>query len=170
MIFSYSELVKNKAKKYNLNYDKLYKNGLNTIKLLVKEYADTINETFIDQILNHDDIYFILYSNNVQFLIKNCIGVIIYTKTNDKIYLLLICIDKKYRKYGYGKLFLNEFIEYIKLKHTKNKKMILHSIDKSIEFYKTFGFLEVENSPRKYRKLFKYEKYNKYANLLALDI
>ena len=55
MIFSYSEIVKNKAKKNNLNYDKLYKTGLDTIKLLVKEYADTINETFIDQILNHDE-------------------------------------------------------------------------------------------------------------------
>ncbi len=170
MIFSYSDLVKNKAKKKKLNYTQLYINGLETLKPMIKKYAETINEGFIDQILNDNDIEIMLYCSNTNFSINNCSGFIIYTKTIDKIYLLLLCVNKQNRKFGYGKVFLEEFIEYIKNKHKKNKKLVLHPLDNTVSFYKTFGFNEINCEPNKYKKLFKYEKYDKNANLLELEI
>lgn len=54
--------------------------------------------------------------------------------------------------------------------HSKNKKIILHPIEKSIEFYKTFGFVQTNCEPNKFRKLFKYEKYDKNTCLFELFI
>lgn len=170
MIFSYSELVKNKARKRKIDYKQLYINGLQTLKPIVKEFAETINENFIDQIFDDDDIEIIFYCNDYKFSINTCTGFVIFTKTIDKIYLLLLCVNKKYRKFGYGKVFLEEFVEYTKNKYIKNKKIVLHPLDNTISFYKTFGFNESNCMPCKYRKLFKYEKYDKNATLLELEI
>jgi GNAT superfamily N-acetyltransferase len=170
MIFSYNDIVKKIAKNKKINYKELYFYGLSKLKPKIIEFADTINDTFIDIILNHEDIYILLYCNDIKFKISNCCGFILYTKTNDKIYLLLLCISKKYRKFGYGKIFLEEFIEFIKKTHSKNKKIILHPIEKSIEFYKTFGFVQTNCEPNKFRKLFKYEKYDKNTCLFELNI
>jgi len=108
MIFSYNDIVKKIAKNKKINYKELYFYGLSKLKPKIIEFADTINDTFIDIILNHEDIYILLYCNDIKFKISNCCGFIIYAKTNDKIYLLLLCISKKYRKFGYGKIFLEE--------------------------------------------------------------
>lgn len=181
MIFSYKELAKKsflkRYKKYNkINYENYYYSGINYIKPKVIEFADTINENFIDSIFCNNDIEFIFYSTDTTFSLKYCKGIIIYTKSynsitkEENIYLLLICVDRHYRKFGYGKVFLEEFIDYMKETNNKNKKIILHSLDKSINFYKNIGFTDIEDSPNKYKKLFKYEKYDKNINLLELKI
>ena len=169
MIFSYSEMVKNKVKKVNVCYNTLYDNGKIIIFQKIKEFANTINELFIERLFlfNNNDIEIIFYSNDSYFSMKNCNGIIIYTKTKDKIYLLLICINNKYRNIGYGSIFLQEFIDYIRNKY-KNKKIILHSIEQTIGFYKKAGFIEILEKPIKYKKLFKYEKYDKNIKLLEL--
>ena len=116
------------------------------------------------------------YLNNSVFAINNIIGITIYTKTinyrtkQENIYLLLFCIDKNYRMFGYGKIFLDEFIEYIKKSSKKNKNLILHPIDSSINFYESYGFKKIENKPYSYKKLFKYEKYHKNIIILKLNL
>jgi GNAT superfamily N-acetyltransferase len=181
MIFTYNQIIKDKClKKYNkinkINYNSYYNSGLSQIKSKVLEFAESLNEQFIDQLFNFNDIKFIFYSPNTHFSMKYCNGIIIYTETFNNIskqqyiYLLLICIDKHYRKFGYGKLFIEDFIDYIKNINNNNKKIILHPLNKLIDFYKKIGFTEIITSPYKYRKLFKYEKYDKNALLLELNI
>ncbi len=170
MIFSYNDIIIKKIKNSKITYDVLFNYGITTIKSIVKNFADTINDTFIDQLFQHNDINFIFYTTDNIFSIKKTIGIIIYTKTNDKIYLLLICIDKKYRNFGYGKVFLEEFIQYVKNTYKKNKKIILHTIDKTISFYESIGFIQINCKPYKYKKIFKYEKYNKNINLMEFNL
>lgn len=181
MIFLYSDLLKDKLKKkYNKYdkylYDEYYKIGITKISLLIKEYADNINESFIDFLVNSDNIEIVFYSNDSNKSITDNIGIIIYTKSinnktkKENIYLLLLCIQKEYRKFGYGKILLEEFIKYIKDLNTNDKKIILHPLISSIYFYKTFGFSEILDKPCNYKKLFKFERYNKEISLLSLDL
>lgn len=181
MIFLYSSIIKNKLKKLNKLYDKdtynhYYKLGLEKIIPILKEYADTINENFLEELIYQDDIEIIFYSSNTDFVLKNCQGIIIWTKTinpitkEEKIYLLLACIQKQYRKYGYGTVFLQEFINFVKVLNNKSKRIILHSLETSVKFYKSLGFTEVPDKPINYKKLFKFEKYNKKALLLHLHL
>lgn len=137
MIFSYNEMVK-KSKNGN------YEDGIQILAPIIKNYADTVNESYIDKILNNDDIDIILYCNNSKFNISNCIGFIIYTKTDNIVNLLLLCINKKNRKFGYGKVFLEEFISFCKRENIR--KITLEPLENSINFYKTNGFIEV-NKP-----------------------
>ena len=87
MIFSYSEMVKNKIKKVNVCYNTLYDKGKLIIFQKIKEFANTINELFIERLFlfNNNDIEIIFYSNDSYFSMKNCNGIIIYTKTTKQI-------------------------------------------------------------------------------------
>lgn len=176
MIFLYSTMIKNKLKNNKNSYNYYHNVGLKKILPLIKKYADTINEKFIDDLLKHTDIEIMFYLNNSIFSINNIIGIIIYTKTinyhtkQEYIYMLLLCIDKNYRMFGYGKIFLDEFIEYIQNSSKRNKNVILHPLDSCINFYKTYGFKEIESKSYIYKKLFKYEKYNKNKLILILNL
>jgi ribosomal protein S18 acetylase RimI-like enzyme len=181
MIFLLSKIIKDKLKKklkekhikYNKEIYKYYFDiYVKKISNIIKTFADTINEKYIDLILNSNNIDIILYGINNNFNIKNIIGFIIFSKTGvkqDKIYLLLICIQKEYREYGYGKSFIGEFIDFINKSLTFNnkyKQIITHSICKSIEFYKSTGFIQITNNIHHYKKIFEFEKYNKNAIIL----
>ena len=54
----------------------------------------------------------------------------------------------------------------MKQQNNKNKKLIVHSIDSSVEFYKSSGFTPIIDNPCKYKKFFKFEKYNKNICIL----
>ena len=175
MIFSYSNIIKDRFKINNNKYDKLIYNYyhhyyITKISKMIKEYADTINENFINLLLESNNIEIIFYLNNSEFKLNNTIGILIYSKTyykkEEKIYLLLYSIKRGYRNFGYGKIFLQEFIDFIKQQNKKNKKLIVHSIDSSIEFYKSSGFIPIIDNPCKYKKFFEFEKYNKNACIL----
>jgi hypothetical protein len=88
MIFLYSDFLKDKLnKKYGKYdkclYDKYYKIGINIISHIIKEYADNINEGFIDFILDNNNIEIVFYSNNSNKSLNNNIGIIIYTKSTN---------------------------------------------------------------------------------------
>ena len=172
MIFLYSNIIKNilnkKFQKYDIaTYNYYFDIYIKKISSIIKEFADTINEKFIDKLLESKNIEIVFYQNNSEFNIKNCIGFIIYTKTKDKIYLLLFCIQKEYRKFGYGKLFLEEFINHIQ---NFKKNLITHSIDSSIDFYKSIGFTQIFDKIYNYKKIFQFEKYNKNAKIFELKL
>ncbi len=199
MIIQYSQFVKTKLSKwfgpdksYSMEtYNYYYLAGLSYIIPLIKQFAETVNENFIDHLFHHKikdpavsieklvsrgEIEIIIYSSDTQFKLANAKGFIIYTKTThsvtkeEKIYLLLLCVNKTYRKYGYGKVFMDEFIQFIKNSNSKSKRVILHSLDTSLQFYKSFGFTEVPDKVTNYKKLFKFEKYDKETVLLEYSI
>jgi len=172
MIFILSKIIKEKLKEKNIynkeTYENYFRKYIYIISYLIKEYADTINERFIDLLLKSKNIDIGLYLINSEFKIKDIIGFCIYSNTGikkEKIYLLLFCIKKTYRKFGYGKTFLEEFIEYMKIQN--KQKIITHSIDESIKFYKFIGFI-ISNKIYNYKKIFEFEKYNKNAKILEL--
>ena len=193
MIYQYSQFVKNKLSKQYVQYseetfNKYYLAGLKQIIPIIKFFAETINDEFIDkmfykvtvencsieQLVSRGEIEIMMYSSDTVFKLKDAKGFIVYTKTvhsitkEEKIYLLLICIDKSYRKYGYGKVFMEEFIEFVKKSNDKSKRIILHSLDTSLQFYLALGFTKIPDKIINYRKLFKYEKYNKETMLLQI--
>jgi N-acetylglutamate synthase-like GNAT family acetyltransferase len=197
MIIQYSDFVKNKLTKwfgshgYSVEtYNKYYTSGLTSIIPIIKYFAETVNGDFIDQLfhklfeptvsieklVSRGEIEVIIYSSETEFKLANAKGFIVYTKTThsvtkeEKIYLLLLCVNKSYRKYGYGKVFMEEFIELVKNSNSKSKRVILHSLDTSLQFYKSFGFTEIPDKITNYKKLFKYEKYDKQTVLLEYSI
>ncbi len=198
MIIQYSQFVKTKLSKWFGSedskqvdtYNYYYISGLEYIIPLIKQFAETVNENFIDnlfhkiqdptvsieKLVTRGEIEIIIYSSDSQFKLSNAKGFIVYTKTThsvtkeEKIYLLLLCVNKSYRKYGYGKVFMEEFIQFIKNSNSKSKRVILHSLDTSLQFYKSFGFNEVPDKVTNYKKLFKYEKYDKETVLLEYSI
>jgi len=173
MITEFSEIVK---KKYPNNYSYYYDIGKKMISDLLKtEYIDNINEDFIENIMNSNNIKIIFYSHNNKLSIKNNIGIAVYCIIKNskeiKFYLLLFGINKIYRGVGYGSNFLNTFIDYCKSYNDQsNKSIILHSLLSSYDFYKSLGFEDIIDDKYKYRKLFQYEKYNKEAIILQLYI
>ena len=194
MIIQYSDFVKNKLTKwfgshgYSVEtYNKYYTSGLTSIIPIIKYFAETVNGDFIDQLfhklfeptvsieklVSRGEIEVIIYSSETEFKLANAKGFIVYTKTThsvtkeEKIYLLLLCVNKSYRKYGYGKVFMEEFIELVKNSNSKSKRVILHSLDTSLQFYKSFGFTVIPDKITNYKKLFKYEKYDKQTVLLV---
>ena len=195
MIYQYSQFVKNKLTKwYNMysdeTFNKYYLAGLTQIIPIIKIFAETISDEFInnlfykvqaetgsiDKLVSHGEIEIIMYSSDTNFKLKDAKGFIVYTKTvhsvtkEEKVYLLLLCIDKSYRKYGYGKVFMEEFIEFVKNSNNKTKRIILHSLDSSLQFYLALGFTKVPDKITNYKKIFKYEKYNKESVLIEFKI
>lgn len=198
MIIQYSQFVKTKLSKWfgseDSNpidtYNYYYMSGLECIIPMIKQFAETVNGNFIDNLFHklqdpsvsieklvaRGEIEIIIYSSDTQFKLSNAKGFIVYTKTThsvtkeEKIYLLLLCVNKTYRKYGYGKVFMDEFIQFIKNSNNKSKRVILHSLDTSLQFYKSFGFTEIPDKVTNYKKLFKFEKYDKKTVLLEYSI
>lgn len=195
MIYQYSQFVKNKLIKLYKTYsdetfNKYYLAGLNQIIPIIKFFAETISDGFIDnlfhkiqeetrsieKLISRGEIEIIMYSSDTNFKLNNTKGFIVYTKTvhsvtkEEKIYLLLLCIDKPYRKYGYGKVFMEEFIDFLKNSNSKPKRIILHSLDSSLPFYLAIGFIEIPDKITNYKKLFKYEKYDKKTVLIEYRI
>jgi len=170
MIFLLSDIVKSK---YNDEYD-IYYDALRIIiaEMLMNKFSTGISDRFIAVLLSSKDVYVLLYQNDHVYDIDKTIGVILYTTANTnneyKIYLLLLAINRTYRNYGYGTVFMKEFIEYIKNINNKNKRIILHSLDKSINYYKSLGFTPITDKLTNYRKLFRYEKYDK--NHILFDL
>jgi hypothetical protein len=173
MITDFSNIVK---KKYPNDYLYYFDLGKNIVcKLLQSDYLDNINENYIENVLNSNNIKIIFYSNNNKFSMKNNIGIAVYyiIKNNKetKFYLLLFGINKIYRGFGYGSNFLHTFIDYCKsFNYKSNKSIILHSLISSYNFYKSLGFIDIIDKKYKYRKLFHYEKYNKDTIILQLNI
>lgn len=200
MIIQYSQYVKNKLFQWygqgqnpgytDETFNQYYLSGLTSIIPLIKSFAETISGDFIDRLfyklsnetesieklVSRGEIEICIYTSDTKFKLANAKGFIVYTKTThsvtkeEKIYLLLLCIDKSYRKYGYGKVFMEEFLEWISNSNSKSKRVILHSLDSSLQFYMSLGFTEIPDKITNYKKLFKFEKYDAKSVLLEYKI
>lgn len=150
--------------KYIVKHNKLDNAKLYIVNIIINNFASNINNNYIRNIVMTKDSEIIFYTTGGKFKLDNIVGIIIYIKTNINIYLMLFAIHKKYKKYGYGTIMMNEFIE--SFKNTKLKKIITHPIYNIDKFYECVGFKFIDK-PFLYKKLFKYEEYEKNIKLMC---
>jgi ribosomal protein S18 acetylase RimI-like enzyme len=166
MIFDFEKIIKNKHKFNNLDTFEEYRiKSIEKLLIITPNYFTGISENYIKSILSNNNKIKILFITIGQKLITNdIISIIIYHKTQsiDKIkyYILGFGIHKRFRKYGYGKNSLDEFIQWIKKnnKSGKEKIILLKSIESSLNFYITYGFVQTDLMSNKL--FYKYEPNN----------
>jgi GNAT superfamily N-acetyltransferase len=155
VLLEFDKIIKDKydiyIKKKNLNsisFDEFKSNGLKIFSKLFPFYFSGINQNYIQNILYLNKTCIIVYCIGHKFDIKNITSILIYNKTISfeitKYYILLLGTHERFRNYGYGKIILDEFIEFVKKsnKLNKNIKILLKSLKKSFEFYISNGFVE----------------------------
>ena len=173
-IFMFDKIVKNKYKHINKNYVNItfeeYQNKcIEKLFLMSRLYFDGISENYIRKLLeNIKKIKIIFITINQKFVLNDIISIIFFHKTSsnnkNKYYVLCFGIHKKFRKFGYGKYSLDELVEWIKLsdKNFKQKIILLKSVESSLNFYKTYGFVQTDLISNKL--FFKYEPNKELKN------
>lgn len=166
MIHDFFKILKNKYK-YNksISFEEYKKTCIDKLLLFTQNYFTGISENYIKSIMHNNNKLKILFITiGHQFKINDIVSIIIYHKiqTVDKIkyYILSFGIHKRFRKYGYGKNSLDEFIELIKQndKSNKQKILLLKSIESSLNFYIRYGFIKTDLASNKL--FYKYEPYD----------
>ena len=156
MIYNLDDFIKQKyLEKYDVssvsNKNKSFKNYKKDKKLIakkeLKKFAENVSDKFIDKICldRNNKIYF--YGINDIIQISEIIGICVIRRISEnkdkkRYVILLIAIYPNVRKCGYGTIFLNEMIDYLKKK--KKMDLILHSLKESIYFYIKYGFKQLE--------------------------
>jgi hypothetical protein len=121
--------------------------GLTKIKKIFENFFTNLNMEYIENLLKYKKTKLLFSCSDINFNVKNIKSILIYynTKSNNcnKYYILALGTHYKYRGYGYGKILLDEFIDLISNTKSKcNKKILLKSVESSLNFYYTFGFIE----------------------------
>lgn len=172
-IFVFDKLIKDKFKmiKNNniLSFDEYKKKCIEKILLISPLYFKGISDKYIKLLMEkNNEIKILFITIGQKFIINDTISIIIYHKisSNDtnKYYILCFGVHRKFRKFGYGKYSLDEFIEWIKLsdKSCKQKIILLKSIETSLNFYKNYGFIQTNLMDN--QLFFKYEPDNDLIN------
>ena len=78
-----------------------------------------------------------------------------------KFVILLIAIHPEVRSCGYGTSFMDGIIDHLKTE--KYLEIVLHSLKKSINFYRKYGFEEIKN--KVHRFIFDYEGIDTKENI-----
>jgi ribosomal protein S18 acetylase RimI-like enzyme len=81
----------------------------------------------------------------------NLIGFItireVYSNEKEKSYIIpLLCVRKELRNMGYGTLLLQEAQKMLVERTYKTITLYLHALPKSVNFYKSHGFYETNDS------------------------
>lgn len=141
MFMTFNEYIKKKFK----NNDNKYNIAKKYKYLLFKKFCDNINIEYIKKKCEDENNKILLYSiNNKEY--KDIIGIIMYriilnNKNLIRIYICIMSIKEKMRKYGYGQLLLNELINKFNIKN-KIIEIVLLSVPESYEFYINNNFYE----------------------------
>ena len=174
VLFEFDKIIKDKynsyVKKNNnndnndvkiLSFDEFKSKGLEQFSKLFVFYFSGINQNYTGNILNSDKTQILVSCIDNKFHIKNITSILIFHKTiaQDfvKYYILLLGTHERFRKYGYGKIILDEFIEFVKKSNKSNKKIkiLLKSLAASMVFYLSNGFIKSELKSN--RLFYKYE-------------
>jgi GNAT superfamily N-acetyltransferase len=184
VLFRFDDIIKNKYKVYKeknnnkeiICFDEFRTNGLEQFSKFLPFYFSGINQNYIQNILLSEKTHIIISCIDNVFSIKNSTSMLIYHKTKSsncvKYYILLLGTHERFRKFGYGTIVLDEFIEYVKKTNpnknkktnpnknkktnpNKNKKILLKSLESSMSFYFSYGFVQSELKPNKL--FYKYE-------------
>ena len=139
-------------------------------KPLILEYSNSLNEKFIELLLDNEKNKILIYNLDHQLKHENTIGFIIFTSSflnhENRFYLLTMAIHHEFQNMGYGSLLLQDFIIFLKDKYIKQSiqskpnKIILHSTNNNISFYEKNNFVR-NNQHHLYKTLYHYEKFNK---------
>lgn len=162
-LFEFEKIIKEKFNNSNkeLDYWNYYLFATELIKKIFPFYFSKINVKYIENLLSNKNNKLIVFCIDNKFIVKNITSILIYHKTIhkkiSKYYILALGSHERVRKYGYGKILLDEFIEWIKLNDnsSNSKQILLKSLESSMGFYLDYGFCCAE---LKSNKLFyKYE-------------
>lgn len=113
------------------------------------KYSNNINEKYIEIIKKDDKNKMIIscIDNDKNNITSFIIYRKIILKSEIKFIILLIGVHEEFRNNGYGKIILDEFVEYIKqLKTNKIITIIVHPLDSSEYFFINYGFVKIEKS------------------------
>jgi len=113
------------------------------------KYSDNINEKYIEIIKKDKKNKMIIscIDNDKNNITSFIIYRKIILKTEIKFIILLISVHEEFRNNGYGKIILDEFIDYIKkIKTKKPINIIVHPLDSSEFFFINYGFVKIEKS------------------------
>ena len=179
-IFNFDEIVLNKYKianknNSNLTFEEYKKKCLEQILLISEMYFSGISEKYIKFLLNNNE-KILFFTIGQKFCLDDIISIIIYHETNsnnkNKYYILCFGIHAKFRKFGYGKYTLDEFIEWIKSSNKSNKQKIilLKSIKSSYDFYLSYGFVQTNLISNKLFCKYEPELQNNDINILEYII
>ena len=189
VLFEFDKVIKDKYDKYikknnnsteSISFNEFKLKGLEQFSKIFPFYFSGINQDYIQNILNSNKIHILISCMGCNFDIKNITSILIYHKTISsnliKYYILLLGTHERFRKYGYGKVILDEFIEFVKKfnKSEKKIKIILRSLESSMGFYLSNGFVHSESELKSNRLFFKYESSNELKlyqeKILEFDI
>lgn len=177
VLFFFDKILKDKYKKINKNItlDKLREKGIKHLLKIFPLYFSDINDNYIEILLADKNNKILFNCIDHDFKLSNIVSILIFHKTKTKefnnYYILLLGTHSEFRRYGYGKIIIDDFITWIKLNNNNNNnksKIILKSITSSLEFYLNYGFIQTNN---KFFKLFyKYEPYISDNEKYILDL
>jgi len=127
----------------------IYKVKPFSFELDYSKYSNNINEKYIEIIKKDEKNKMIIscIDNDKNNITSFIIYRKIVLKTEIKFIILLISVHEEFRNNGYGKIILDEFIDYIKkIKTKKPINIIVHPLDSSEFFFINYGFVKIEKS------------------------
>ena len=156
----------------------------NEIFSLIYTYSHhTISPNYIARLLVDETNKIAFRCIDMEFRLENCPSILIYRKyykkeTNEIIYyMLMICTKQKFKKFGYASKLLDDFIQYIKNKHTENRdnfskiKIVLSSVESAVTFYELYGFKWIrDESLSSHKILMQYEKYEEGKEYFMMEL
>jgi hypothetical protein len=190
VLFEFDNIIKDKYYKYVeknnndnneiLNFDEFKYNGYIQFSKIFPFYFSGVSKNYIENVLYSDKTHIIVSCIGDKFDIKNITSILIFHKTKSsnltKYYVLLLGTHERFRKYGYGKVILDEFIEFVKKSNKSEKKIkiLLKSLETSIQFYLSNGFVQTQSELKSNRLFYKYETTDELKlnqeKILELDI
>lgn len=139
-----------------------------------------IQSKYISNLFTDPKNKWVFYCMDFEFSIDNCPSVLVYHKYIDKkkkelkYYILLICTKHQFKKQGYASKLLDGFIERVKQENINSQfsqtKIILSSIEESVLFYESYGFIWTIDTLLDHKILLKYEKYEKDKEYFILQL
>ena len=181
MIFNLDDFIRQKyLEKYDVssvsNKNKVFKNYKKDKRIMVKsnirKYAPNVSNSYIEKICKdkNNKIHFYGIGNNIK--ISEIAGIcvtrrILNNKEKSRHVILVIAVHPNVRNCGYGTIFLDELVEFLK----KNKKIeiILHSLKEAVSFYHKYGFSHMDSN-NSHRFIFDYEGINENEEFHLLKL
>lgn len=175
VLFKLDKIIKKKyenhvnitqEQKEKLNYNEFKIKALDIFSSILVFYFSGINQKYIKNILYSEKTNIFISCIDNKFNPKNITSILMCHKTESsnviKYYILLLGTHERFRKFGYGRVILDEFVDYIKKKYNKtnNKrkiKILLKSLESSVNFYLNYGFVKSNTKLVTNKLFYKYE-------------
>jgi GNAT superfamily N-acetyltransferase len=152
----------------------------NSEKIIQRYLQRDIRSEYISNLFTDPKNKWVFYCMDFEYSIDNCPSVLVYHKYIDKkqnelkYYILLICTKHQFKKQGYASKLLDGFLERVKQENTHSEfshiKIILSSIEESVLFYESYGFIWTTDTLLDHKILLKYEKYEKDKEYFILQL